>query len=752
MVGNKIYLKAEIIPQAYRSSMFSSWDSVEVERELKTRTETKAIICIELITDEILRFRYNEGEQIRENDTLMVVGSFEGPAKVELQKVKGNLLVLTEKIKVKIYLKPFHVKIFNLDDKKICGISGPEKCSFSRWDAFNTGICYDKKTDTPVAVECFDLGQHEAIYGFGEKFTRLNKVGQTVDLIMDSGWSTTSPRSYKNVPFFVSTKGYGVFLNHYAPITAWVGSMSSVNIQVGIEDDFLDYYIFTGTIKEILSLYTDVTGKGVLPPKWTFGYWQSRISYQSSEEVLEIARKLREKEVPCDVIHLDTYTFETDWKCDLEFDKARFPDPKSFLTELENLGFKASYWQTPYIPEGSKLFDELKAVSGFVKSKEGDIYNTGLTMVEGFKGVTGCIDFTNPKATEVYKKWLRKLFNLGINVLKSDFGEDAPMDGIYHNGTTGHYMRNLYPLLYNKAVAEVTKEMTGNVCAWSRSAWAGNQRYPVHWGGDSSVNWENMIPQLEGGLSLGISGFQFWSQDIGGFLGITKGTLLVRWMQMGLFHSHSRIHGVGKREIYKFSSKIFNPCRDYIILRYRLLPYIYGSAIDCVEKSLPMTRALVIEFQDDPNVWNISNEFMFGASLLVAPITDETNKREIYLPEGEWTDWWTGEKISGNQWITKYAGLNIMPLYIREGGIIPMGPVMNYIDEVKTDNIKLRVAKYRDDGESSFIVPVNDEMVIVKYESSGGNHEIRIGNTEINFEVELVGSDKTSLSVVNLEK
>ncbi len=225
-----------------------------------------------------------------------------------------------------------------------------------------------------------------------------------------------------------------------------------------------------------------------------------------------------------------------------------------------------------------------------------------------------------------------------MKVIKTDFGEAAPLDGVYYDGTPGSHMHNLYPLLYNKAVFEVTREETGAGVVWARSAWAGSQRYPLHWGGDSSPNYANMLPQLEGGLSFGLSGFQFWSQDIGGFHGAIEEKLLIRWMQIGLFNSHSRIHGFGDRELYKFGPETQRICGDYLRLRYRLLPYIYGSARQCVESSLPMTRPLVVEYQHDPTVWNMSDEYLFGDSLLVAPIFSEAPLRQVYLPEGMWTD------------------------------------------------------------------------------------------------------------------
>ncbi len=744
--GHSLFFKATLQLE-YRSTreLLKGVDSV---KEVENRFDKEGIIRIDVISDNIIRIRFNEGDIVEENNTQMVVGRFKGPLKADLNKVRGRYVVTTNNIKIEIGTKIFHIEISDLDNNKLCGISGQEKNIFYAWDSYSTGISYSRKDNSPIGVECFDLSPHEAIYGFGEQFTRLNKVGQTIDLMMDEAYGTTSTRSYKNAPFFLSTKGYGVFFNHSSLMTCWVGSMSAVNVQVAVEDNFLDYYVIIGDIKEILSQYTDITGKGVVPPKWSFGYWQSKISYKSAVETLEIAKNLREAEIPCDVIHLDTHWFKEDWFCDLEFDKERFPDPEKYFEDLKKLGFKVSLWQLPYIPEGCQLFEDLKSVEGFVKTKDGSIYDTGRCLTPGYKGIVGCIDFTNPKAIEIYQERIRRLLKLGAKAIKTDFGENAPLEGVYHDGTPGIQMRNLYPLLYNKIVAEVTKEVTGGICAWARSAWAGNQRYPVHWGGDSSVNWENMVPEIEGGLSFGLSGFQFWSQDIGGFLGSTKGDILIRWMQVGLFHSHSRIHGSGKREIYKFPSEVQRICRNYIQLRYRLLPYIYGSAFDCVEKSLPMTRALVVEYQNDPNTWNIGNEFMFGDSLLVAPITDTTNKREIYLPKGVWTDWWTGERIRGGRWIHVEVDIETLPLYIREGGIILMGPVMNYVDEIKTEEIELRIAKFEGDGKTTFVAPVNEERILIEYTASNGKHTVNIAKTNITFKIEAVGSDEKTIEVI----
>ena len=698
------------------------------------------VIRLDVLSDAVLRVRYAQEASVPENATPMVVGAPPPPSRCQISEQGGAVEIRTAAMLVRVTLDPYRIEIFTLDGGKVCGVGGREKDNFNNWDSLNTGICRVIGDGSPLAVENFDLHYDEAIYGLGEKFIKLNKVGQTIDLNMDDALGVTTPRSYKNIPFYVSTRGYGVFFNHSSLMTYWVGSMSAADVQVAAEDDFLDYYLMLGDIKQIFSAYTDITGKGALPPKWTFGYWQSKISYSSAEETLEIARKMREHHIPCDVIHLDTFWFKEDWYCDLKFDPVRFPDPAAYLRELADMGIKISLWQLPYIPEGSELFNDLKAVDGFVKNTEGDIYNVGICFTPGFQGIVGVVDYTNPAAVRVHQQAFRTLFRLGAKVIKTDFGESAPLEGVYHDGTPGHRMHNLYPLLYNKALFEVTKEETGDGVVWARSAWAGSQRYPLHWGGDNSPNYFNMEPQLAGGLSFGMSGCQFWSQDIGGFLGNINQPLLIRWMQLGMFLSHSRIHGCGDRELYKFEPETQRICGDYIRLRYRLLPYIYGSAMRCVAQSLPLARPLVVEYQQDPTVYNIGDEYLFGDSLLVAPIFTEETSRRVYLPDGVWTDWWTGERLAGNRWITRQADIETMPLYIREGGLIPMAPVMDYVDAVRTEEIELKVSLFTGNGRTYFEVPVNDEIIPLEYVAENGRHTLTIGKSDVRFNVQALGA------------
>ena len=723
----------------------SSADSTMLEKANlpKAGTPVSGTLRIDAVTDAVFRIRYVEGTAIPDNQTPMLTEGAGKSTPISICENAGTVTLTTKSLRLTLRLADARMEIHDAGNRLLCGIGGSESNNFKMWDSYNTGICKSAPAGIPLAVECFELAPDEAIYGLGEKFIKLNKVGQTIDQDLTDALGVVSPRSYKCVPLHLSTRGYGVFFNHSSRMTYWVGSRCATRVQVALEDDFLDYFIITGSLREMLARYQDLTGHGVVPPDWTFGYWQSKISYKSADETLEIVRKIRENEIPCDVVHLDTFWFREDWYCDLEFDRERFPDPGAWFKQMAELGIKISLWQLPYIPEGSALFNELKAVDGFVKNKDGTIYDCHICFTPGFKGVVGVVDYTNPAAVRVHQEHFRRLFELGAKVIKADFGEEAPAEGVYHDGTPGHRMHNLYPLLYNKALFEVTKECTGDGVIWARSAWAGSQRYPLHWGGDNSPNFDNLIPQLEGGLSFGLSGFSFWSQDIGGFLGETGGDLLVRWMQVGMFCSHSRIHGFGNRELYKFDEKTFRLCREFIRLRYRLMPYILGSAQRCVEQSLPLMRALVIEFQDDPTVWNIGDQYMFGDFLMVCPVFTADGRRRIYFPvlrdasghEGMWTDWWTGNAYKGGRWMDWESPIETMPLFLRDGAIVPMGPLMNFIGEKPLTEIEIVVTPHAADGKSSACVQANGKSLNVTLETLNGEMSVGIpADTNIRWE------------------
>jgi alpha-D-xyloside xylohydrolase len=746
--ADSLVLSTEAVRSLHALTSSASMEMFSLQERARTGESMAGTARIDLVAENVVRFRYAPGDRVPDNATPMVVGVLPPARHAAVETTASGAELVTGSMKVAVQFDPFRMSVTDAAGTRICGIGGPEKDHFCRWDSLNTGACETIDGGHPVSVESFDLRPGEAIYGFGETFIGLNKAGQTINLMLSDSWGTTTPRCYKNVPFFMSSRGYGVFFNHHSLMSFWVGSMSATDIQVGVEDGFLDYYVFVGSLKEILGAYTDLTGKPALPPAWSFGYWQSKISYSSAQEALDVAGRMRKNRIPCDVIHLDTHWFEKDWYCDLTFSKTRFPDPAGFIRQLTDMGFKLSLWQLPYLPEGSELFEELRSVDGFIKNEAGDIYNVGICFVQGFSGIVGVIDFTNPRAVDVYIRWLRRLFDLGARVIKTDFGEAIPLDGRCHNGMTGRQMRNLYPLLYNRAVFEGTQAATGDGIVWSRSAWAGNQRFSVHWGGDNSPNFENIVPQLAGGLSLGLSGFAFWSNDIGGFLGNTTDRLLIRWMQTGVLLSHARIHGLGPRELDAFKPETMAICREFISLRYRLFPYLYGCARECSRTGLPLARALVVEFQDDPNVWNLYDEYLLGDALLVAPIYDESESRRLYLPEGAWYDWWTGRRVDGGRWLQVEAPLDRIPLYVREGRVIPLMESMDYIGQRPMRSIELRVAPFTGDGETAFTAPVDESWADIRYQAANGRHRILAALAGVSTTLSVLGEVPVDCSLV----
>lgn len=651
-------------------------------------------VRIEAVGPRTFRYRFALGSDVPVGDTPMLAIE---PCIVDarVERTGAGVSVATSDASVEVEVPQVGgptVRFRGADGRLVGTVGGGESNLLGVWDSFPTGICRTSVPGHRLATEVFSIGDDECVYGFGEHFGRLDKVGQTIDVNMEEAMGTISPRAYKNVPFWVTTAGWGVFANHAARLTAWIGSRSAPQLQVAVDDDWFDAFVFVGDLRQVLQAYTDLTGRPNVPPDWSFGFWQSKISYTSAAETLEVAERMRAEDLPFDLLHLDTHWFRRDWICDLEFDPDRFPDPAGYLEAMAAMGVKVSLWQLPYIPAGSALFEELAAVDGFVRREDGSLYDVGLCYAPDWEGgAIGCIDFTNPAAVEVYQRWLAGLFDLGARAIKVDFGEQAPVDGVYHDGTPGHRMHNLYPLLYNRAVAEATHDHTGEWIIWARSAFAGSQRYPLHWGGDSSARWDNLFVNVAGGLSLGLSGFPFWSMDIGGFFGEPDDELLIRWLQAGLFLSHSRIHGFGNRELYDRGATT-DLARDLLHLRYRLLPYLLGQAHRAPAQGVPLARPLVVDHHDDPTTWHVSDQWLLGDDLLVAPVANPDGDRRVYLPEGEWVHWFTGERHQGPTWLTTHSQIDHFPLYQRGASLIPLGPVMPHVGALATDVLTLRAA------------------------------------------------------------
>ncbi len=521
------------------------------------------------------------------------------------------------------------------------------------------------------------LAPGERIYGCGESFTSLNKVGQKVHLSVTDPQGPETDGQYKPVPFFFSNRGYGIFMHTSAPVTCDFGASYIGADRLFMADEQMDFFVFLGEPKDILYEYTEITGKSPLPPLWSFGTWMSRITYFSQEEGLEIARQLRANRIPADVIHFDTGWFGTDWQCDYQFAKDRFKDPVKMLKQLAKDGFHTCLWQLPYFTPKNRFFNEIIDKGLHVKNATG-----------GMPVEDAILDFSNPETVNWYQQKIEGLMKQGVSTIKCDFGEAAPYNGFYHSGKGGLYEHNLYPLRYNKALWEVVERNHPNEgIIWARSAWAGSQRYALHWGGDAATTNTGMLGDLRGGLSFGLSGFSFWSHDMGGFVTASPEDIYRRWLPFGFLSSHTRAHGAPPTEPWLISESFTNAFRACAEMKYKLMPYVWEQAKECSQLGLPMVRALLVEFPHDQGTWYVEDEYMFGSKMLVAPLLESGNSRNVYLPKGKWIDYQTGKVYEGG-YQTIEAGEIPCIILVKDGSVIPHAPLAQRTDQINWNAIE----------------------------------------------------------------
>ena len=528
----------------------------------------------------------------------------------------------------------------------------------------------------------FSLAPGERIYGCGESFTSLNKVGQKVHLSVTDPQGPESDGQYKPVPFFFSNRGYGIFMHTSAPVTCDFGASYIGAQRLFMADEQMDFFVFFGEPKDILDEYTNITGKSPMMPLWSFGTWMSRITYFSQQEGLEIAKQLRAHKIPSDVIHFDTGWFGVDWQCDYQFAKDRFEDPVKMLKQLAKDGFHTCLWQLPYFTPKNRFFPEIVEKGLHVTNATG-----------GMPYEDAVLDFSNPETVSWYQEKITGLLKQGVSTIKCDFGEAAPYNGFYHSGKGGLYEHNLYPLRYNKALWEaVEKQYPGEGIIWARSAWAGSQRYALHWGGDAATNNIGMLGDLRGGLSFGLSGFSFWSHDMGGFVTASPEDIYRRWLPFGFLSSHTRAHGAPPTEPWLISESFTDAFRACAEMKYKLMPYVYAQAKDCSERGLPMVRALLVEFPEDPGAWLVEDEYMFGSQMLVAPLLESGNSRTVYLPKGKWIDYQNGKVYDGG-YQTIEAGKIPAIILVRDGSLIAHAPLAQRTDQIDWSKVVMKAYK-----------------------------------------------------------
>ncbi|HET89353.1 MAG TPA: DUF4968 domain-containing protein [Chloroflexi bacterium] len=660
-----------------------------VRLRAETDASTQVEISLEFVRPDIVRFRMAAEELGPPRHHLLVSEEWE-TVPFTVSEASDRLELSTRLLRLDVARAPWSLRLVDPanPERAICR-EATEYVPFGGSQAQSTFAVTDlgfvKPSDSQPTIvhETFALASDEDLYGLGEQFARINRVGQRFDLWATDAVGTSHHATYKNVPFLWSTRGYGVFVNTSFRVTFDLATVSTLTHSLTHEGPELDLFLICASEPAgILDRYAALTGYASVPPRWSFGLWMSRCGYQNRAEVEQVVEGLHTHDVPCDVIHLDPWWMgePSNW-CSLQWDEERFPDPEQLIAELCEQGLRLCLWENPYVTESAPIFEEGRREGYFVQDGAGEPY-----LIRAWSDVVppvALVDFTNPDAVAWWQSLHRPLLGQGVSVFKTDFGEAAPEDGVYHNSMSGREAHNLYPLLYNRAVFEVTAEMTGRGLVWSRSGWAGSQRYPTCWGGDPWADFPYMVNQLRAALSMGLSGVPFYSHDIGGFFGESDPELYVRWAQFGLFSSHSRCHGTTPREPWEFGEEALAIFRRYAKLRYRLLPYIYSMAVQSAQTGLPMVRALVLKYSHDPNVRHLDSEYLFGDSFLVAPVLERgARRRMVYLPVGEWVDYWSREIYQGPTWLNYPAPLEILPLFIRRGAIIPLGPEENRTDHV----------------------------------------------------------------------
>ena len=582
--------------------------------------------------------------------------------------------------------------------------------------------------------EQLQLSVGELVYGLGEKFTPFVKNGQTVEIWNEDG-GTSTDQSYKSIPFYLTNKGYGVFVNHPEKVSFEVGSERVTKVQFSVPGEYLDYFIIGGnSMKEVIENYTTLTGKPAMPPAWSFGLWLSTSFTTNYDEktVNEFVNGMKDRDIPLRVFHFDCFWMkEFNW-CDFEWDKRVFPDPKGMLERLKAKDLNICVWINPYIAQESKLFKEGKENGYFIKKTNGDVWQYDM-----WQPGMAIVDFTNPEACKWYSSKLKELMAMGVDCFKTDFGERIPVEGVkYFDGADPYKMHNYYTEMYNSVVFNTIKGVKGEdeAVVFARSATAGGQQFPVHWGGDCESNYESMAESLRGGLSLCMSGFGFWSHDIGGFENTSTADVYKRWVAFGLLSSHSRLHGsTSYRVPWAYDEDASEVVRFFSKLKCSIMPYLFKTADEANKIGIPVMRSMVIEFTEDDMCSYLDKQYMLGDSILVAPIFNDKGMAKYYLPEGKWTNFISGKKYEGGRYIKEYHDYLSIPMMVKENSLIAIGQDNTRPDYDYRENVSVLAYELVDKAEAK------TKVINIKREEVLSVNVLKDGNV---IRIKATGEDK----------
>ncbi len=574
--------------------------------------------------------------------------------------------------------------------------------------------------------EQLNLGVGECVYGLGERFTPFVKNGQSVDIWNEDG-GTASEQAYKNIPFYLTNRGYGVFINHPERVSLEVASEKVERVQFSVPGEYLNYYLIYGpTPLEVLKRYTALTGRPALPPAWSFGLWLSTSFTTAYDEatVTHFVQGMAERNIPTHVFHFDCFWMKEFHWCDFAWDRRVFPDPVGMLRRLKGRGLHICVWINPYIAQRSPLFDEGAAQGYLVKRPDGSVWQW-----DRWQAGMGTVDFTNPDACRWFADKLRALIDMGVDCFKTDFGERIPTDVVYHDGSDPLKMHNYYSYLYNKVVFELLEETQGQgqAVVFARSATAGGQKFPVHWGGDSTATFESMAESLRGGLSLTACGFGFWSHDMGGFELTASADVYKRWCAFGLLSSHSRLHGNESYRVpWLFDDEAVEVLGHFSRLKCTLMPYLFDAAITTHREGIPTMRAMPLAFPEDPGCDTLDRQYMLGDALLVAPVLRHDRRVDYYLPAGRWTSFFTGEIVEGGRWVREEHDFMSLPLMVRPNSIVAVGANDQRPDYAYAEGVTLQLFALEDGAVARANVPTPEGETALTCEAARQGNEIVI--------------------------
>ncbi|MBZ4665440.1 alpha-xylosidase [Mahella sp.] len=619
---------------------------------------------------------------------------------IDVAETDDEITLSSGKLRVKVYKKDF--KIEYLYDGRLLTSTG------------NKQLGYITAPDGVYMREQLALDIGEAVYGLGERFTPFVKNGQVVDIWNEDG-GTASEQAYKNIPFYITNKGYGVFVNDTGRVSYEIASEVVSRVQFSVPGEKLDYMVIGGDdLKGVLENYTALTGRPALPPAWSFGLWLSTSFTTDYDEktVNSFIDGMTQRGIPLSVFHFDCFWMkEYEW-CNFGWDERQFPDPAGMLARLKEKGLRICVWINPYIAQKSPLFEEGKENGYLLKRPNGDVWQWDM-----WQPGMGLVDFTNPAACEWYCSKLQRLMDMGVDCFKTDFGERIPTDVVYFDGSDPVKMHNYYTYLYNKTVFELIKKNKGenNALVFARSATAGSQKFPVHWGGDCDSEYYSMAESLRGGLSLAMSGFGFWSHDISGFESTATPDLYKRWAAFGLLSTHSRLHGSGSYRVpWLFDEEAVEVVRYFTELKCSLMPYLYSMACITAQRGIPSMRSMVLEFPEDANCAWLDRQYMLGDSLLIAPIFCDDSTVDYYLPDGYWTNFISNKVVEGGRWQHEKHSYLSLPLMVRPNSIIPVGSNNQTTDYAYGNGLTLHVFELEDGKAAQTTVYDRDGSLIME--------------------------------------